>query len=227
MKLRIEDKSKAIVLRRQGCSYGEIRKIIPNLSKGTISGWLKNIELTKEQRVEISSRAVSAFEKNRIKGAWANKEKACNRIAQIQSDAESKFAEFAKKHLFIAGIMLYWAEGSKTSRSFQFMNSDPRLIRLMLKFLREVVQVDEHLIKIRLYIHKVYETENCENYWSDVTGIPINRFQKTVFKLSLHNTKKNPRYKGCCRIEITRSEIFWKIAKWEELLYCKLENKRP
>ena len=50
MKLGLEDKRKAIALRQDGYTNNEIRKIIPNLSKGTISGWLKNIELSPEHR---------------------------------------------------------------------------------------------------------------------------------------------------------------------------------
>ena len=222
MKLRIHDKRQAIALRQQGHSYSEIMRVIPNLSKGTISGWLKNIELSSEHRQRIIEKAASIPKEVRLRGAWANKAKALQRIEAIRQQAKNDFRKLAREHLFIAGIMLYWAEGSKSSRCFQFMNSDWRIIDLMLRFLREVVKVDEELIKIRLFIHRVYQDENCEKYWSSVTKIPIERFQKTVFKPSPHILKKNQEYKGCCRIEITRSEIFWKIIEWEELLFKTL-----
>lgn len=43
MKLRLADKQYAIDLRKQGYFYSEIIATIPNLSKGTLSGWLKYI----------------------------------------------------------------------------------------------------------------------------------------------------------------------------------------
>lgn len=222
MKLRLEEKRQAIKLRQQGLSYREIRQIIPNLSKGTISGWLKNITITEENKSQISSRAKTILQKAQLKGAWTNKKKAESRINQIQNEATSQFAKLVRKDLFIAGIMLYWAEGSKKSRCFQFMNSDPRLIAVMLKFLRDVAQVDEAQIKVRLFIHNIYQDENCEAYWSKVVCKPVDDFLKTIYKPTPHVIKKNPEYKGCCRIEITKSEVYWKIMRWGELLFEKL-----
>jgi len=115
--------------------------------------------------------------------------------------------------------MLYWAEGGKKARSFQFVNSDWRIIQLMLRFLREIAKIDEELIKIRLYIHEIYKDENCEKFWLEITQISPQFLQKTIYKPSLHKVKKNKNYKGCCRIEITQSEIYWKIIKWQELLF--------
>ncbi|MCL5411038.1 MAG: hypothetical protein M1324_04325 [Patescibacteria group bacterium] len=222
MKLRIIEKRQAIELRQNGLSYNEIRKIIPNLSKGTLSGWLKNIELTPDHRARIISKISSGAAKGRIKGAWTNKFKATERISHIQDQAAKEFVNLIKTELFIPGICLYWAEGAKRSRCFQFMNSDPEMIKLILKWLRDVLKVKEIDIGMRIFIHRVYEKENCELFWSEISGISISDFKKTVFKPTPHLVKKNENYKGCCRIEISKSEIFWKIQKWQEMIVRKL-----
>src|SRR3972149_350754 len=180
MKLRIEDKKKSIELRRSGFTYKEIRDQIPNLSKGTISGWLKNIELSPEHKERIIKKVYSAGEKGRLKGAWTNKKKAIERINLIQQLAEAEFHQLFTNQLFIAAISLYWAEGSKKSRCFQFMNSDPRMIKLMLKWLRKL-GVPEKQIKIRIYTHKIYEKENPEKLWLKITNLPKERLLKTIF----------------------------------------------
>ena len=218
MKLRLEAKRKAIELRRNGLVYSEIRKIIPNLSKGTLSGWLKNIELSPDQRKIILEKVKNGRGRSRIEGAWANKKKAIDRINKIQANAEKEYNKYKKNHLFYIFLCLYWAEGAKKSRCFQFMNSDPLMIRLVLKCLREMFKTPEEEIKIRLFIHKVYAEENCEKYWSKIAEIPVESFKRTVYKSTVHSIKKNLNYKGCCRIELTGSEFYWKVEKWIKML---------
>jgi len=214
MKLRLVEKRKATELRRKGMTYSEIRSIIPNLSKGTLSGWLKNIDLSPDQKMKILEKIKAGRGHSRIQGAWANKKKAIDRIAGIQKVAEKEYKKYTQYHLFYIFLCLYWAEGAKKSRSFYFINSDPLMIKLLLKCLRELFGIPEDEIKIRLFIHKVYAEENCEKYWSKIVEKPVESFKKTVYKPTVHNTKKNPDYKGCCRIELTGSEFYWKVKKW-------------
>ena len=225
MKLRLEDKRKAILLRREGYSYNEIRNIIPDLSKGTISGWLKNIELTTEHRARIIQKMATAGEKGRLKGAWTNKRKALDRITAIQNTATLEFDKLFADPLFICALSLYWAEGAKKSRGFQFVNSDPEMIMLMIKWLHKFKVADKD-IKIRLFIHSIYESEKPEEFWMRITNIPKSRLLKTIYKLTIHKIKKNHNYKGCCRIEVSGSELFWKIVKWRGMLFEKLVSPR-
>ena len=218
MKLRLEEKRKAIQLRQKGLTYSEIRNIIPNLSKGTLSGWLKNIELSPDQRTRILEKLKAGRGYSSIQGAWANKKKAIDRISGIQKVAEKEYKKYTKSQLFNIFLCLYWAEGAKKSRCFQFMNSDPLMIKVLLKCLREMFKISEDEIKIRLFIHKVYAEENCEKYWSEIADIPVESFKKTIYKPTVHSTKKNPDYKGCCRIELTGSEFYWKVEKWIKML---------
>ena len=218
MKLRLEDKYKAIKFRKNGYSYNEIRSKIPNLSKGTLSGWLKNIVLSDIHKARILSKVASGAEKGRTVGAWTNKKKSIDRIEKIQKVAEYEFYKYIKYPLFRIFLSLYWAEGAKKSRCFQFVNSDPEMIKIVLKSLREVFKIPESDIKIRLFIHKIYSDENCEGFWSRISNIPVKSFKKTVYKPTTHTVKKNPNYKGCCRIEISGSEFYWKVEKWIKML---------
>lgn len=57
--------------------------------------------------------------------------------------------------LKIAGIMLYWGEGSKSENEkiVDFANSDPYLIQLFLSFLRSICGIDEHRLRVYVYCH--------------------------------------------------------------------------
>lgn len=221
MKLRLADKQLAIKLRKDGLTYSEIRSIIPNLSKSTLSNWIKGIDLSDEQRMRINLKAKSIIEKARLKGAWANKIKFKKRIQDIQHKAREEFDNLMKENLFIIGLSLYWAEGSKKSRMFQFMNSDPKMIQLIINWL-QLLGIDRSQIKVRLYIHKLYQKENPELFWQEYLHFDKKNFLKTIYKPTQHSIKKNSNYKGCCRIEIRGSELFWKIQKWQELMVNQL-----
>lgn len=218
MKIRLEDKRKAIELRQLGYSYNEIVEKIPNLSKSTLSCWLRTIELTDAQKNRILQKIEEASISARIKGSWANKEKAIKRIECLQKEAESEYKELLKNPLFTSGLSLYWAEGSKKSKRFQFINSDPSMIKFMMGWLRNIFCIKDEEITIRLYLHRIYENEDCELFWEKITNIPKTKFLKTIYKPTVHNVKKNLEYKGCCRIEIKGSKLFWKICKWQEML---------
>lgn len=86
--MRLNDKLKAIELRRQGKSYEEIKSIIFNLSKSTLSSWLKNIELTLEQKRRIKGRMKKGADRGRIKGAWVNRQKRINSILVAKAKAK-------------------------------------------------------------------------------------------------------------------------------------------
>ncbi|MCL5795517.1 MAG: hypothetical protein M1338_04120, partial [Patescibacteria group bacterium] len=78
--------------------------------------------------------------------------------------------------------------------------------------------ISDENIRIRIYMHRVYSNENCEEYWSKFTKIPKSRFLRTIYKPTPHVIKKNIDYKGCCRVDIQGSELFWKFQKWQKML---------
>ena len=78
--------------------------------------------------------------------------------------------------------MLYWAEGNKKTEDIKFSNSDPSMIKFMMKWFREICNVPEKKFRIALHIHELLSRKNVEKYWSDLTGIPLKQFQKTFIK---------------------------------------------
>jgi len=216
--MRLEDKRKAIELRQKGFTYNEIKEIIPSISKGTLSGWLKNIDLSNIHKERILDKIKDASQKGRVKGAWVNKKKREDRIKKIQKEAKKEFRILAQKPLFLIGLSLYFAEGTHKFQRFQFVNSDPRIIKLMMAWLKKVFRISDENINFRLYLHEIYSNEGCEEFWADIVNVPVEKFLKTVYKPTLHRLKKNLLYKGCLRIEVRGSELFWKIQTWQNML---------
>jgi hypothetical protein len=211
---RLKDKKLAIELRRQGKTYSEIRAIIPNLSKSTLSEWLKNVKLTKEEEIRLKKRLREKISKAWVKAVWTKKKQKEERIKKVLKEASREYILLSKNPLFRLGVVLYWAEGGRKREMFQFSNSDPRIIKAMMRWLTKICKIPKEKIKFRIYIHKIYARENCEEFWSKITGIPVSKFYETIYKPTPHRLKKNPNYKGCAQIRILKTDFYWKVMGW-------------
>lgn len=78
------------------------------------------------------------------------------------------------------GVMLYWAEGYKTSKAngVDFANSDPDMVRLFVKYLRKTYVLDENRLRAYVYCYEDQNIEELEKFWSKVTEIPVSQFTK-------------------------------------------------
>lgn len=218
MKSKLEKKHKAIELRLKGKTFSEIQSAIPGLPKSTLSGWLRNIKLTDKQKNRLEKNIKKKSYNARVKAAWTKKQQKNERVASLRAEARQSYLLFSKNRLFIMGVVLYWAEGNRKTETFQFSNSDPAAIKLILRWINKFCEIPQEKIKARLYIHGIYAHENCENFWSKVTNIPVNKFEKTVYKPTAHKVKKNPKYKGCLQIRIYNVKLFWRVIGWIDAL---------
>lgn len=174
---------KVITLRKLGHSYSEIIKQT-NLAKSTINNWLtySGLTLSKEHLQIQNVKRVQ----NHVLGTEASKiTRGKRKDADIQHFLSKNRCNF-KDPLFISGIMLYEAEGSK-GESNGFSNSDFRLIRLYLKFLEKYVETDKNKnLTFRLYIHESRNKDLARiiNFWSRKIGID----KKSIRISWKHNT---------------------------------------
>jgi hypothetical protein len=53
-------------------------------------------------------------------------------IARIRADAPARARDLAEEPLFVAGVVLYWGEGSKSRNDFLMANADPAALRLFI-----------------------------------------------------------------------------------------------
>jgi hypothetical protein len=72
--------------------------------------------------------------------------------------AAAEIGAVTQRELLIAGAIAYWCEGAKNKPYHRhdrvtFINSDPALITLFLRFL-DAADVDRNMIVYRVYIHE-------------------------------------------------------------------------
>ncbi|MEX2368903.1 MAG: hypothetical protein WD552_00730 [Candidatus Paceibacterota bacterium] len=131
--------------------------------------------------------------------------------------AKETFNKFIKDPLFGIELALYWAEGAKKNDRVSFMNSDPEMVKIIVDWYQKVLATKKEDMHLRLYIHKPYKDENCEEYWADKLDFLLSQFKKTVYKPTPHSVKKNPDYKGCLRLSISGIQNLRKVLAWQKL----------
>ena len=121
-----ELQKKAIKLRREGLSYGEIKKQV-NVAKSSLSLWLKHIELKPEHKARLYTKHIQYLNL----GSLSQKEKRAREVTEIIENAEREIKHpLSVDSCRLMGAALYWAEGSKSGLC-QVTNSDPHLICFM------------------------------------------------------------------------------------------------
>lgn len=133
--------------------------------------------------------------------------------------------KYLKNSFFVAGLMLYWGEGSKKSHT-SLANSDARLISLFIKWLDQFFKIGTHQIMIQLHVHQGQNINQLKKYWSKITSIPLINFQKTFIKPTInykHNYKKL--YFGTIRLRVKKQgstyllfTILGALAKYIKLM---------
>ncbi|KKS97640.1 MAG: hypothetical protein UV75_C0023G0002 [Candidatus Giovannonibacteria bacterium GW2011_GWA1_43_15] len=211
--MKFKEKLTAINLRKSGKSYREILNKL-RVSKGTLSLWLRDVKLTPEQEKELY---VDRRQRNAYKLAKISQKKKEDRTKEIISKAEKEALLRFHDPLFLAGLMLYWAEGDKSERNelVKFTNSDPEMVRFMMKWFREICDVPEEKFKINLYIHKLHCRRDIERYWSNITKIPLSHFYKTHIKPTSLRHRRNPSYNGTCAVRVSNVDLYRKIKGWK------------
>ena len=205
--MKPKEKFEATYLRRSGKSYNEIRKKI-KVSKSTLSLWLRNIELSKIQKKRLINKQIFN------PGGKINHEKRLRITKEIVSKAKKEVVRLTKDPLFLAGLMLYCAEGGNSQEKGRFSNSDPILIRLMMRWFRKYCQPPENKYRVAIHIHEFISRKNSKRYWSKVTSIPVSQFYKTTIKPSGLTYRKNPLYNGTCHVTIDNRNLFRKGKGW-------------
>lgn len=218
------------MLRKRGLSYNEIRKKLDNaVSKSTLSLWLKSIPLKSEYKKRLYTKQVQTLSR----GSQSQKERRKREINEIVKRAKEEIATPISEGTFkLFGAALYWGEGSKGNR-LQVTNSDPCLILLMVRWIEKIFKIKRKNLKARLNIYPQQNEKEIKNFWSDLTGIPVENFGKSYIKPLSKGYKVNNLYYGTIRIEVPKSGDYthrvygWTqaVLEYEALKAKEIERK--
>ncbi|MFH1745396.1 MAG: hypothetical protein ABH881_04520 [bacterium] len=121
-----------------------------------------------------------------------------------------------EKQLKIAGVSLYWGEGSKWEgeKIVDFANSNPQMIEIFLKFLIKICGINKKKLRVLLYCHSNQDAENLKKYWSKLTGISKKQFTKPYIKKSNKKNKEGKMKYGLIHVRYNDKKLLILIKKW-------------
>lgn len=223
-----KDKNQALKLRLSGKSYNEITSLL-NIPKSTLSGWFTGLELSKEAREKIQKRVYRGSLRGLIKRNKNQTRLAIKRMRTVRAENKREIKTITQNELKLIGTALYWAEGYKrllvrngrelTHHSVALTNSDPKLIMMFLRFLREICQVPDEKITADIRIYEHMNEENLLKFWRKITGLPEKNFGKVYYGISKSSQGKRPFTRlpyGTILIRVNSTNLFHKIMGWIE-----------
>ncbi|MFF5886319.1 hypothetical protein [Streptomyces sp. NPDC012589] len=197
-------RARARELRLQGWTYDRI-EIELGCSKSSVSLWVRDLPKPERKRSRAEAAAIA-------RRGWEAKQRVRDEERRrTKEDARRAVGDLTPRELFLVGVGLYWAEGTKDKpydrrESVTFVNSDPDMIKVSLAWL-DLMGVERERLRFSVMIHENADVAGAERYWADLVRADRRAFNKTTLKR--HNPKtirKNvgESYRGCLCVKVLK-----------------------
>jgi hypothetical protein len=225
---KFEEKLKARNLRRNGESIKVIARLL-NVSSSSVSIWCRDVKLTLEQITTLEKRARDPHYGRRLSYSLAQQKKRLEKIKKLKKEGIKDIGKLENRELFLTGAALYWAEGFKKDSQAGFANSDPQMIRFILKWLNKCCgyKPEDLIFRVTININHQHRIRDIEMYWAEILKVDLSNFQKSFYqKVTWKKVYEKPNdYYGILRIKVRRSTDFLrKINGWIEGLKLQAEG---
>lgn len=193
--------------REEGRSVKEIERLL-GVARSTASVWVRDIPLTAAQRSSLKRR--NPIYNGQFRGAAVNAER--GRARRLAYQERGRLRAKGANNLYVAGCMLYWAEGDKGRHAVRLANSDPAVIRHFAEFLRVEFNVADERFRITCNLFADHEgrQRQIEDFWLATLRLERRSLCKSVVnRYSKYSQKKrkNKLPYGTCRIAVHSTEI--------------------
>lgn len=204
--MKTEERREARALRQRGGSVKEIAGLV-GVAPSTVSRWVRDIELTAEQRLALNARDPRF-------AAHLNGSRTVAMAAHARRIEHQRHGRelVASDRDFAILCALYWAEGEKARNAVRLTNSDPHMIALFLDLLRRTFAVSEDSVRLSCNLFADHAGRRCaiEDFWLRQLHLPRTCLLKsTVNRYSKYSAKKrrNALPYGTCRLVVNDTKI--------------------
>lgn len=182
---RVIDRQKAIILRKKGKTYSQIKKTL-GISKSTLSGWLSKYPLTEKQLEFLKHNRKYNKQLAIEKTIIVKRKKREERIKATYEDQKRYWVSLSKRELEIAGLFLYWGEGSKRLNGPVFLNNtDPKVMKFVLYWFVKGLHIPQEKIRVDLHLYSDMNVEKEISFWRKTLNLPLSQFRNPYIKKSL------------------------------------------
>jgi predicted transcriptional regulator len=221
--VRNEEKYKqALQFRARGFTLEEIAKIC-DVSKSTVSKWLKNNSISESVTKQNKNRAGQENAKRLKLVNKARTGERALRYKEILKSAETEFKHYKTNPLFVAGLMLYAASGDLVDgRTIRLSTSRFTPHKLFISFAVDFLGVSKSSINFWILLRNSKDEEVVMRKWKSVTTLPYSQFYKNQVIKS--QTKKQTLHFGVGNTIIGSTVLKRKLIRWIELMQKELSK---
>ena len=222
--VRNEEKiEQALQFRTRGFTLEEIAKIC-DVSKSTVSKWLKNNVISAEVTKKNKKRAgVENAKRLQLMSKARGRERAL-RYKEIERSAETEYKHYKKDPHFIAGLTVYAAAGDfSNERLIRLTSSRIPMHQVFISFATEYLGVPKDKIKLWLLLYSGHNEAQCMRKWHKTTALPYSQFNRT--QILKTTPKRQPLHHGLGNTIIGSTVLKRKLVRWTELLQKELSIK--
>lgn len=212
MNLKLREKAVQLRVDKQ-MSYTEIRRKL-GVPKSTLSGWLRDYPISEDRILELR------------RNGWKKGEASRERFRNTMRKRKEKLAQHAYKQefqqlqdmgnnaLYVAGLMLYAAEGAKKDLyKISLANTDPAIIMFFIAWLRTFFGIKKDDMKFQLHLYENMNIKKETAFWVKTLGISSRQLYKTqIRKLQKNSFTYRESYRhGTCSIYFSNRDKKMKL----------------
>jgi DNA-binding transcriptional regulator YdaS (Cro superfamily) len=192
-------------MRAEGRSIKEIERLL-GVARSSVSRWVKDVQLGDAQRHALAARVTEG----RLQAAQRKAHAA--RLLRAEDQREGRRLAQELDGLYVAGCMLYWAEGEKNRCRLSVSNSDVELLCIFVDFLRKHFDVSSAAMRIHchLFADHIARQREIEQFWLNALGLPAASLGKSVVNTYSKYSQKKRRNKlpyGTCKLTVNSTKI--------------------
>ena len=177
MKAQLRQQAVDLRLKKQ-FSYAKIREQL-KVPKSTLSYWLRELPLSEEKVLDLRRAGWKKSEggREKFRSTMRKKREAKDHIVYLKY--QMKFSDIPEVASFVAGLMLYLGEGSKTEPSkLVLANTDPKIIKFYISWLNKFLDIPREKMKAWLNLYGNMDIEKEKEFWIRETGFSSDQFYK-------------------------------------------------
>jgi hypothetical protein len=208
---KIREREEARRLRAEGKTLLEIATTL-NVAKSSASIWVRDVPFQPSPRRTGAHRRRHPFHDAKIR-----------RIEELNVIGRHVIGVLSDDAFLAAGVALYAGEGSKRDGAVRFANTDPEMIHFFCRWLREIFDIDETRLRVRVYLHEGLDLDAAEEFWSALTEIPRSQFNKPYRAVPDATIRHNKHEHGCAYVDYGSSDVHRSIMGLARALLSSID----
>jgi hypothetical protein len=174
-------KAEAVKMREAGYSYGMINERL-GVPKGTLSEWFKAKPFKPNKEV------LKRIQHGPILNGERRHNQKVEEVLRLRSKGKEEIGALSDRDFLLLGLGIYIGEGTKAFEQIQIANANPAVIKLMVQWFQRAFRLGTENITIAVHLYPDNDEKDCIGFWSKMTGVSVNNFQKT--QVDIRKNKK-------------------------------------